>query len=103
MDYHDIGHARNLQGVMVNACHLYRFPDDRVFEAVQVLDSLHLGVLDDKIFDECLVDSDIDVLVDGGGDEETLMVGVIRGQVGATAAERNSERAANDDHGPSLP
>src|ERR1700686_4042148 len=42
---------------------------------------------------------DVDVLVDGRGDNETGVLAVVRRQVGAATAQRDAQRAASDDHG----
>ena len=45
-----------------------------------------------------LVQGDVDVAVDRGRDQEAAELAIIGRQVGAAAAERDAERASDDDH-----
>src|SRR5579883_440718 len=60
--------------------------------------ALQLGVLDDEVVGEVVVDGDVDVLVDGRCDEEAAVAFVERRQVRAAAAEGDAQRAAGDYH-----
>src|ERR1700733_8293055 len=40
----------------------------------------------------------VDVLVDGCGDQKSAVLSVVGGQVGASAAERDSQRSTSADH-----
>ena len=57
-------------------------------------DALDLRILDDQLAHERLVHGDVDVLVDGGGDEEAAVLAVVRRQVGAAAAEADAQGTA---------
>src|SRR5262249_47216069 len=59
---------------------------------------LHFRVLDDNRLLECLVERNVDVLVDRRRDHKAAKFAVIRGKVRAATAERNPQRAACNDH-----
>lgn len=55
-----------------------RLPDDRVLYFADVGDPLDGGVLEEIVVGECPIQRDVDVFVDGSGDEhapEALVVG----------------------------
>jgi len=61
------------------------FTDDRMFDLVDVIGALELGVFDDDPRLKRAVLREVDVFVDGGRDEEAAELSVRR-QVGAAAA-----------------
>ena len=48
---------------------------------------------------ESMMHQDVDVFVDGRGDEEAAVLLVVRRQVGSPAAEGDAQRASGHDHG----
>jgi hypothetical protein len=57
---------------------------------VDLLRFFKVRILEDEALFETAVDIDVNVPVDGGGDEESAMLFVIRREVGASTAERNA-------------
>src|ERR1044071_2234305 len=49
--------------------------------------------------DRRAVDDHVHVFVQADGEDESAVLGVVRGQVRAAAAERDTERSPGDDHG----
>ena len=86
----DVGHAGQLEVLAVDADELHRLADDRVAQLGGVLHPLELRVLDDPVGDERLVERDVDVAVDGGGDEEAAVLFVVGREVGPPAADHES-------------
>jgi len=70
----DIGHAQS-------------FAHDRVLHLIDGLHLFQLRILDEQFLAEGLVEGDVNVFVDGCRNDETSMLAVVRGQVGAAAAE----------------
>ena len=95
----NVGHAGDFQRVRLKSDQLERFADDRMLDLVDRLHALELGIFDDQVVDEGLVQRDVDVLVDRRRDQEAAVLAVIGRQVGAAAAQRDAQRAAGDDHG----
>ena len=95
----DVGHAGDLQVAAVDA-RPARSASRMIgcCSSPRARDALQLRVLDDQLGHEGLVDRDVDVLVDGGRDQEAAVLAVVGRQVGAAAAERDAQRAARDDH-----
>ena len=98
----DIGHGRDFQVAFVHADQFQRFPNDRVLDLLDRGRFLQLGVLQKKPIHETSMNVDIDMLVDRRGDEKSAVLAIIRRQIGAAAAERNSQRRTRDDH-PGIP
>ena len=92
-----VGHAGDLQMRRPDPRRSQRFANQGMLHLVDRPDPLHVGVLDDQVLDECLVQRDIDVLVDGRGDDEPAVLAVVRGQVRPAAAQGNPQRATRDD------
>ena len=65
---------------------------------LNAFDPFHLRVLDDQFGDKCAVKGNVDIFVNSGRYQESTMVLVIRGKIGAAAAKRDSERTARDNH-----
>src|SRR5208337_264659 len=76
------------------------FPDNGMLYILYGFDPFHLRVLDDQFVDKCPVKGNVDIFVNSGRYQESTMVPVIRGEVGASAAKRDSERTARDNHRP---
>ncbi len=94
----DVGHAGDLDVTAGDAGQAQRLADDRVLDVVDLLDALDLRVAQDDLFERGLHQRHVDVLVDRGGHQEPAVLPVVRGQVGAAAAEGDAKRAASDDH-----
>ena len=75
-----------------------RLADDRVLDFVDVSTRSSLEYLTNQLAAQGLVQGDVDVLVDGRGDQEAGVLAVVGGEVGAAAAQGDSQRAASDDH-----
>jgi hypothetical protein len=75
-------------------------PDDRMPHLLDPLDVLERRVFQVDPGLERPRHRHVDVLVDGGGDQKSLALGVVRRKIGAAAAQRDPERAAGDDHAP---
>src|SRR5207237_7266644 len=63
-------------------------------------DHLHLRILHDHFLRERIVQCNVNIFVDRGGNNEACMLAIIRGQVGSASAEGDAERAAGDDQFP---
>jgi hypothetical protein len=74
------------------------FAHDGVLDLVHGLDQFHLRILDDQLLAEGLVQRDVDVFIDGRRDDEAAMLAIVRGQVGASASQRDAQWRAGDDH-----
>ena len=61
-----------------------------MFELVSRSHALELRVFYDEIRDECPMQCQVDIFIEGARDKKTTVLTVIRGQVSATAAERNA-------------
>ena len=64
-----------------------RFAHDRMPDLPDRLHRFHFGVLDDDFLGEGLVQRNIDILIDGGGNDETGMLAIVGGQVGSPSTE----------------
>jgi len=64
---------------------------------------LELGVLEEKTIAETAVDIDVNILVNGGRDEEPAVSRILGRKVGASAAQRDPQRRTRDDHEPDGP
>ena len=95
----NVRHAGDLQAGGADVRKLQRFSDDRVLNFLHRLDPFHLGVLDDELIDDRLVQGDVNVLIDGASDDEPAVFAVIGRQIGSASAQRNAQGAARDDHG----
>src|SRR5205807_150078 len=62
------------------------------------VDVFDIGVLEPDTGAERTVDGDVDVAIDGSGDQKAAELFVIRRQIGPTAAEADAQRTARDDH-----
>ena len=51
--------------------------------------SFELGVFDDQFLNEGLMQGDVNILVDSGGNEKAGMLAIVGRQVGAASAERD--------------
>jgi hypothetical protein len=93
----NIGHTRDLEiaGLLIGKSQ--RLPDQRVLDVLEPTYSLHLGVLNDEIFEKGLVKSDVNVFVNGGGNNKAAVLSIVRRQVGSAPAERNPQRAPRND------
>ncbi len=87
----DVRHGGDFQRAGGHIDQAHGLADDRMLDGIDGRDALQLGILDDQVRHERLVERDVDVLVDGGGDEKTRVFAVIAGQVGAAAAEGNAQ------------
>src|SRR6185503_2177654 len=96
----DVRHAGQLQVGSLDAQQGQGLPDDRMAQLGRGPDALQARVLDDQLRDEGLVQRDVHVPVDGGGDQEPRVLAVVGGQVGAAAPQGDAQRAPGDDHRP---
>src|SRR5665213_498174 len=94
----DVGHAGDFQVRLLDPHHPQRLAHDRVLHVVHARGLLQPGVFDYQPRLKSLVKRDIHILVDGGGDEESAMLAVIRWQVGPAAAERDAQWTAGYNH-----
>jgi hypothetical protein len=53
---------------------------------------LHVGILEQKTIDEPRVDINIDILIDGPGNQEASVLAGIGGQVRPSSAQGNPQR-----------
>src|SRR5205807_2459423 len=74
----DVGHARDLDARAADAGQAQRLADDRVLDLVDPLDALDLRIAQDDLFERRLHQRDVDVLVDGRGNQESPVVPVGR-------------------------
>ena len=94
----NIGKADDLQVRRAHGDHAQGFADDGVLDLVHGLHYFGGGILDEVLRLEGLVERDVDVFIDGGGEDEAPVFAVVGGKVGATASQGNAQRAAGDDH-----
>jgi hypothetical protein len=73
--------------VLVDSHQLQRLTHDRVPDLVHRRHVFQLRVLDDDLLAERLVQGDVDILVDGRGDQKTGVFAVVGRQIGAAATE----------------
>ena len=59
---------------------------------------LEMGILQQKTIHKPAMNSDVNVLVDCRGDEESAVLAIIRRQISPAAAERDSQWRTRDDH-----
>src|SRR5258708_29003487 len=69
-----------------------------MLNCVHALHILELGVLHNDPRTKGFVDGDVDVTVDRGGNYKASMLPVIGGEIGAAAAETDSQRTSSNDH-----
>ncbi len=93
-----VGHAGDFQMRGADAGQSQGLADQRMLHLVDGRDPLHARVLEDQLLDERLVQRDVDVLVDGGGDDEPVVLAIVRRQIRPAAAQGDSEGTARDDH-----
>ena len=82
-----VGHRRELDVRIGDAGEFHRFADDRMLDLVDVIGAFEFGIFDYDARLKRAVLREVDVFVDGRGDEEAAELTVIRRQVGAAAAE----------------
>src|SRR5258707_5500353 len=63
---------------------------------------LELRVFDDQLVNKCLMNRNVNVFVNCGGDQKSFVLTIVGWQVGAATSERDPQRATSNDHG-SLP
>src|ERR1019366_1908423 len=93
----DVGHADELDG-RSDGMQAQGFTDDGVRNVVDMIDALELGVLEEVVVTEGAVDGDEDIAVDRGGDHESPVLGVIRGEIGPPSTQGDAQRRPGDDH-----
>ena len=93
----DVGEQRHLDAAL-DARHAHRLADQLVLDLRDVRADLLLHVVEVDLVVEALLHDHVDVLVDRGGDDEALALGVVGRQVGAAARERDAQRGLRDDH-----
>ena len=59
---------------------------------------LEMGILQKKTIHKPAMNSDIDVFVDRGGNEEAAVLAVIRRRISSAAAKRDSQWRTRDNH-----
>ena len=74
------------------------FADDRVLQLGRLRHPFQLGILDDEVRHEGLMQGDINIFINGGGNEKAAVPLVVRRQVGAPAAQGDAQRRSGDDH-----
>ncbi len=94
----DVGHGGQLEPLAVHLHVGHGLADDGVGQLGRIGHALELRIFDDEVFDEGLVQRDVDVAVDRSGDQEAAELAVIGRQVGAAASQGDAERASDDDH-----
>ena len=94
----DVGHAGDLQPEILPAHQPQRLADQRVLDVLDPLHLLHLRILQEDSRHEPMMDQDVDIFINGRGDEEAAVLLVVGRQVGPPAAERDPERATGHDH-----
>src|SRR5882724_2160625 len=94
----DVRHAGDLDTRAEDAGQTQRLADDRVLDLVDMRRALDLGVAQQHLLERRAVHGDVHVLRDGGGDEKATVPLVVGRKVGASAAERDAQWAASDDH-----
>ena len=94
----NVGHADDFQ---VGRGHRHQpegLADDGVLDLVDGLHHFGGRILDEVFGLEGLVERDVDVLIDGGGEDEASVLAVVGGKVGAASSEGDAQRGAGDDH-----
>ena len=81
---------------------LEHLADQGVLDVLDPRDPLVHGVLQEVVVGEGRVDGQVDVLVDGRRQHRTALAPVVRGQIGAPAADGDPQRRAGQDHATSL-
>ena len=94
----NVGERRDLYLWGVETDQLQRFADDRVLHLADVVHVLELRVLEEDPLHERSHDRHVHVLVNRRGNQEAAVLAVIGRKISASAAERDSQRAARDDH-----
>src|SRR4051812_39367326 len=77
---------------------LDRLADDPVHDLARIRYPLLRGVANGVFLGEDLVDADIDVLVDRGGDEKSAVALVVGRKVGSSATDRDAQGRTHKDH-----
>ncbi len=98
----DVGHARQFEVASRDAHQLEGLADDRMLDVVQTGHPFQFGVLQNQLGHEGFVEGDIDVFVDGRGQQEAPEALVVTWQIGATAAQADAQRGSGDDHAAEL-
>src|SRR5262249_30130181 len=93
-----IGHRGDLDGTVHAAGKLERFTHERVLDLIYRLYPLQLRILDDDLRYENLMQRDVDILVDRRGDEEAAVLTIVGREIRPSAAERDAQGRARDDH-----
>ena len=70
----------------------------RILDFIDSVDVLKMRIFEINTRCERPHHIDVNVLVDGSRDQETAVLAVIGGQIGATAAKTDAERATRGDH-----
>src|SRR5436190_21085831 len=77
-----------------------RLTRELVAQVVHVIDDFALRVMKANLFpDRRPVDDHVHVFVQADGEDESAVLGVVRGEVRAAAAEGDAEGSPGDDHG----
>jgi hypothetical protein len=94
----DVGQRRDLDLFGHAGKQFERLADDAVPDLIDGIDMLDLGIFQVDARLERPDQADIDVFVDRGRDQEALMVAVIGGEVGAAAAQADTQGGSHDNH-----
>src|ERR1700722_1801522 len=75
-----------------------RFSNDGMFDIRYPIDVFQRGIFQIDARAERPHDCDIDILVDRGCEQESLMLAVVRSQIRTAAAQGDAQRATRDNH-----
>src|SRR3974390_2021763 len=89
----DVGHTGDLDAV-VRADELESGAYDRMSDLAGSLDPFQLGIFDDVAGLEGLVQSDVNIFVDGRSDEKPVIVPVVGGKIGTAPTQSNAQWTA---------
>ena len=95
-----VGHAGDLEMGRLHPDQPEGLANQRVLHLVHGADPLQLRVLEDELLIEGLVQRDIHVLVDRGGEHKPAVLPIVGGQIGAPPTKGDPQRAPGDDHRP---
>ena len=92
----DIRKADDFEGTQ--AMKLNGFPNDWMLQLAGVGDSLLRRITDNVFAGESLVDTDIDIFVDGSRNKSAAESLIVRRKVGSSTTDRNTQGGASYDH-----
>jgi len=93
----NVSHADDFDG-RLNIIQAQCLANERVADFLQVGRLFQSGVFRRLAAAEPLVDAEVDVLIDGGRDDESTEAAVVGGQVGAASTDEILRGVRRDDH-----